>query len=312
MRLGTFREAGKEKMAVMVGDRILDVRSAKTVLGGKFESLETHGMRCFIESGETGLDLLKALADEAKGKAGLWRALSSVNLGPPVPKPNKFLALATNYREHIAEGDFTKMPEKEDKITPYVFMKPPSTTVIATEDPIVLPKVAVAIDWELELGVIIGRKGKYIPEAEALDYVFGYTVVNDVSERKLFASKERTKDRDMDGFFDWLNGKWLDGFAPTGPVMVTRDEIGNPQNLHARLTINGEVKQDFNTGDMIFDIPATIAFISRIMTLEPGDIIATGTSAGVGDSQGIYLKAGDLVEGEIERIGLLRNQVTEE
>ena len=309
MKLGTFREAGKEKMAVMLGDRILDVPSAKKVLGGKFQTLETHGMRCFIESGAAGLELLKELVDATEGKDDLWRDLSSVTLGPPVPKPYKFLALATNYREHIAEGDFTKMPEKEDKITPYVFMKPPSTTVIATEDPIVLPKVAVAIDWELELGVIIGKKGKYIPKAEALDYVFGYTVVNDVSERKLFASKERTKDRDMDGFFDWLNGKWLDGFAPTGPVLVTRDEIGDPQNLHARLTVNGEVKQDFNTGDMIFDIPATIAFISRIMTLEPGDIIATGTSAGVGDSQGIYLKAGDLVEGEIERIGMLRNRV---
>ena len=312
MKLGTFREAGKEKMAVMVGDRILDVPSAKEVLGGRYGALVTCCMRCFIESGATGLDLLGALVDEAKAKADLWRDLSSVTLGPPVPRPNKFLALATNYREHIAEGDFAKMPEKEDKITPYVFMKPPSTTVIATEDPIVMPKVGVAIDWELELGVIIGRKGKYIPEAEALDYVFGYTVINDVSERKLFASKERTKDRDMDGFFDWLNGKWLDGFAPTGPVLVTRDEIDDPRNLHAKLTVNGEVKQDFNTGDMIFDIPATIAFISRIMTLEPGDIIATGTSAGVGDSQGIYLTAGDLVEGEIERIGVLRNRVVEE
>ncbi|MCK5118679.1 MAG: fumarylacetoacetate hydrolase family protein, partial [Candidatus Latescibacteria bacterium] len=308
MKLGTFREDGAEKMAVMVGDRILDVPSAKEVLGGRYGALVTCCMRCFIESGATGLDLLGALVDEAKAKADLWRDLSSVTLGPPVPKPNKFLALATNYREHIAEGDFAKMPEKEDKITPYVFMKPPSTTVIATEDPIVMPKVGVAIDWELELGVIIGRKGKYIPEAEALDYVFGYTVINDVSERKLFASKERTKDRDMDGFFDWLNGKWLDGFAPTGPVLVTRDEIDDPRNLHAQLTVNGEVKQDFNTGDMIFDIPATIAFISRIMTLEPGDIIATGTSAGVGDSQGIYLTAGDLVEGEIERIGVLRNR----
>ena len=312
MKLGTFREDGAEKMAVMVGDRILDVPSAKEVLGGRYGALVTCCMRCFIESGATGLDLLGALVDEAKAKADLWRDLSSVTLGPPVPRPNKFLALATNYREHIAEGDFAKMPEKEDKITPYVFMKPPSTTVIATEDPIVMPKVGVAIDWELELGVIIGRKGKYIPEAEALDYVFGYTVVNDVSERKLFASKERTKDRDMDGFFDWLNGKWLDGFAPTGPVLVTRDEIGDPQNLHAQLKVNGAVKQDFNTGDMIFDIPATIAFISRIMTLEPGDIIATGTSAGVGDSQGIYLTAGDLVEGEIERIGVLRNRVVEE
>ena len=312
MKLGTFREDGAEKMAVMVGDRILDVPSAKEVLGGRYGALVTCCMRCFIESGATGLDLLGALVDEAKAKADLWRDLSSVTLGPPVPRPNKFLALATNYREHIAEGDFAKMPEKEDKITPYVFMKPPSTTVIATEDPIVMPKVGVAIDWELELGVIIGRKGKYIPEAEALDYVFGYTVINDVSERKLFASKERTKDRDMDGFFDWLNGKWLDGFAPTGPVLVTRDEIDDPRNLHAQLTVNGEVKQDFNTGDMIFDIPATIAFISRIMTLEPGDIIATGTSAGVGDSQGIYLTAGDLVEGEIERIGVLRNRVVEE
>ncbi|MFH1008884.1 MAG: fumarylacetoacetate hydrolase family protein [Candidatus Latescibacterota bacterium] len=312
MKLGTIREAGKEKMAVVVGDRILDVVSAKEALGGRYEALVTCSMRCFIGSGAAGLDLLRALVDEAEGKAGLWRALSSVTLGPPVPKPNKFLALAANYREHIAEGDFAKVPDEEKVILPYVFMKPPSTTVVATEDPIVLPKVAVAIDWELELGVIIGKKGKYIPEAEALEYVFGYTVVNDVSERKLFASKERTEERAMDGFFDWLNGKWLDGFAPTGPVVVTRDEIPDPQNLHARLTVNGEVKQDFTTDHMIFDIPATIAYISRLMTLEPGDIIATGTSAGVGDASGTYLKAGDLIEGEIEQIGVLRNRVEEE
>lgn len=312
MRLGTFRKDGGEKMGVVVGDRILDVVSAKGMLGGKYEALVTHGMRCFIESGEAGLELLRALVDEVKGKSDLWHDLSSVTLGPPVPKPYKFLALATNYREHIAEGDFTKMPGEEDKITPYVFMKPPSTTVAATEDPIVIPKVGVAIDWEVELGVIIGKKGKYIPESEALDYVFGYTVVNDVSERKLFASKERTKHRDNDWFFDWLNGKWLDGFAPTGPVIVTRDEIGDAQNLHARLKVNGEVMQDFNTGDMIFDIPAILAFISRIMTLEPGDIIATGTSSGVGSARGIFLKEGDLVEGEIEQIGVLRNRVVNE
>jgi len=110
MRLGTFREEGAEKMGVVVGDRILDVVEAKSVLGGKFESLETHCMRCFIESGEAGLELLRALVDEAKGRPDLWRDLSSTTLGPPVPKPYKFLALATNYREHIAEGDFTKMP----------------------------------------------------------------------------------------------------------------------------------------------------------------------------------------------------------
>jgi len=136
--------------------------------------------------------------------------------------------------------------------------------------------------------------------------------VNDVSERKLFASKERTQHRDNDWFFDWLNGKWFDGFAPTGPVLVTRDEIGDAQNLHAQLKVNGEVMQDFNTGDMILDIPATIVFISQIMTLEPGDIIATGTSSGVGSARGIFLKEGDLVEGEIEQIGVLRNRVVNE
>ncbi|HIE03428.1 MAG TPA: fumarylacetoacetate hydrolase family protein, partial [Candidatus Latescibacteria bacterium] len=215
------------------------------------------------------------------------------------------------YREHIAESDWTRTPEEEEKVTPYVFMKPPSTTISGPGDPIVIPKIGRAIDWEVELGVVIGRRGKYIRPEEAYDYIFGYTVVNDVSERK-FDAGPRTKPREKDPFFDWLNGKWFDGFAPTGPVVVTKDEVGDPHDLRLTLRVNGEVKQDSNTRLMIFSVPEIVAFVSRMMTLEPGDIIATGTPSGVGDARGEYLKPGDLVEAEVERIGVLRNPVVAE
>lgn len=312
MRLLTFKGGDGYQMGVQVGDRVLDVAGAQEALGGPYKDLITSCMRGFIESGAAGLHLLGNLVTTARGVENVWWDLSSVTLGPPVLRPNKFLALATNYREHIAEGTWTNMPKPEDTITPYVFMKPPSTTISATEQPIVLPKVGVAIDWEAELGVIIGKKGKYIPETEAWDYVFGYTLINDVSERKLFAAQERTFKRENDRFFDWLNGKWLDGFAPTGPVLVTKEEIVDAQNLHIQLRVNDQIMQDFHTGDMIFTIPQIIAFISRIMTLEPGDLIATGTSSGVGSARGVYLKDGDVVDIEGEKIGVLRNPVVAE
>ncbi|HID12052.1 MAG TPA: FAA hydrolase family protein, partial [Candidatus Latescibacteria bacterium] len=241
----------------------------------------------------------------------LWEPLSKVRLGPPVPRPNKFLALAGNYREHIAESGWTRTPGEEEKLTPYVFMKPPSTTISGPEDPIVIPRIGRAIDWEVELGVVIGRRGKYIRPEEAYDYIFGYTVVNDVSERK-FDAGPRSRPREKDPFFDWLNGKWFDGFAPIGPVVVTKDKIGDPHNLRLSLRVNGQVKQDSNTRYMIFSVPEIVAFVSHMMTLEPGDIIATGTPSGVGDARGEYLKPGDVVEAEVEGIGVLRNPVVEE
>lgn len=171
-----------------------------------------------------------------------------------------------------------------------------------------MPKTAQAIDWEIELGVVIGRLASHVTPAEAKDYIFGYTIINDISERK-FSPGPRSKERSGDEWFDWLNGKWHDTFAPIGPVVVTADEVPNPQALRMSLDINSLVYQSASTAQMLDDVFTLVAFFSRIMTLEPGDIIATGTPAGVGAAKGRFLKPGDVVKATIEGLGTLINPV---
>ena len=158
--------------------------------------------------------------------------------------------------------------------------------------------------------MVIGKEGKYITQDQAYDYVAGYTIINDVSERSLIIEADR-EITERDKSFDWLNGKWMDTFAPMGPCLVTKEEIEDPHDLRITLRVNSETKQDASTGDMIFYIPELIEFTSRLMTLEPGDIISTGTPS-VGSASGTFLKPGDVVETEIEGIGILRNTVEAE
>ena len=188
-------------------------------------------------------------------------------------------------------------------------MKPPTTTIVAHEEAIIIPPNGVFTDWEAEIGIVIGKRGKFISADEAYDYVAGYTAVNDVSERELKVKDSRV-DRDGDEWFDWLNGKWFDTFAPVGPCMTTKDEIPDPHNLRIACRVNGETKQDANTGHMIFNCAEIVEFTSTLVTLEPGDIISTGTPAGVGHPDQ-KLVDGDVVEVEIEKIGVLRNPVVQ-
>jgi len=228
----------------------------------------------------------------------------------PIPRPNKIFLLAGNYAEHIREGGGVAAERAET--FPYVFMKPPSTTLTNPGQPIRIPKAAPdAVDWELELAVVIGRKGKYIPASEALDYVAGYTIINDISQRKFRPNANRKK-REKDAFFDWLHGKWFDTFCPCGPCITSADAIPDPQKLRLTLQLNGEVRQDASTSQQIFSVADVIAFISTMVTLEPGDLISTGTPAGVGNTTGTYLKPGDVMHGTIEGIGTLITPVEAE
>ena len=179
----------------------------------------------------------------------------------------------------------------------------------APGETIPMPTTSNTMDWELELGVIIGKRGKNIPVEDALSYVAGYTVINDVSARTSQWGLEGRNPGEWDLFFDWLNGKWPDGFAPTGPWVVTADEIPDPQALQMTLKVNGHEHQNASTGDMIFTVAELIAFSSRFMTLEPGDTYATGTPSGVGDASGTYLKDGDVMEAWVEKIGTLVTSV---
>jgi 2,4-diketo-3-deoxy-L-fuconate hydrolase len=227
----------------------------------------------------------------------------SVELLVPIPAPNKILLLAGNYAKHIEEGG-GKAAERAETF-PYVFMKPPTTTLTDPGKTVVIPKVSPnAIDWELELAVVMGRKCKGVAEADALQYVAGYTVVNDISNRR-FKPNANRKQREKDNFFDWLHGKWHDSFCPCGPCVTSAEAITDPQTLKMKLTVNGQMKQNATTGQMIFPVAAVIEFISSFVTLEPGDIISTGTPEGVGNATGTFLKPGDKVVAGIERIGEL-------
>jgi 2-keto-4-pentenoate hydratase/2-oxohepta-3-ene-1,7-dioic acid hydratase in catechol pathway len=233
-----------------------------------------------------------------------------VKLLVPVARPNKVLLLAGNYAAHVVERG--GVAAEREETFPYVFLKPASTTLTHPGDPIVIPRVSPDhVDWECELGVVIGRRCRDVAESEALSYVAGYTVINDVSDRRFTPNPDR-KARDRDRFFDWLHGKWHDTFCPMGPCLLSADDVPDPQDLELELTVNGEVKQKASTAQMVFPVAAVIAFISRFVTLEPGDIISTGTPAGVGSATGTYLKPGDLVRATIAGIGTLENPVVME
>ncbi|MDM8514716.1 fumarylacetoacetate hydrolase family protein [Desulfobacterales bacterium HSG16] len=215
-----------------------------------------------------------------------------VHLGCPVADPSKIICLGKNYKEHAKEGGFD-VPEK-----PLLFCKT-LNTLNGPFDSVEMPRSSGQIDWEVELAIVIGKQGRRISREQAYDYIAGYTVMNDVSAREAqFA------------FSQWFRGKSFDGFAPMGPCLVTSDEIKNPHDLRLTARVNGKTMQDGNTNDMIFQIPAIIENISEDITLEPGDIIATGTPSGVGIFRDppIVIKAGDTVECEIEDIGKIVNK----
>jgi 2-keto-4-pentenoate hydratase/2-oxohepta-3-ene-1,7-dioic acid hydratase in catechol pathway len=251
----------------------------------------------------TDLDLTERLR-----AVGIRYQRDDVRLDAPIRDVPKLLALAGNFRKHVVESGFRSV-ESHDVITPQVFLKPPSITINSPGGPIALRNANRFLDWEVELAVVIGRKGRDIRAADAMSYVFGYSVINDVSERELNGGMTGRTVREFDPFFDWLLGKWFDGSAPLGPEIVTSDEITDPHALNLRLSLNGDVMQSGNTAQMIFDIPRTIEYISSVLTLEPGDVIAMGTPDGVGKARGIRLKPEDVMRAEIEGIGALETRI---
>jgi len=218
-----------------------------------------------------------------------------VRIASPIHRPSKIICLGKNYAEHAKEGGFEN-PEK-----PLLFCKTPNA-LSGPYDPIILPRSSGQVDWEVELAVIIGKEGKRIAKTDAFDYVAGFTVMNDVSGRQAQFSDSQ-----------WFRGKSFDSFAPAGPFIVTPDEIDNVNNLRLTAVVDGEIMQDGNTRDMIFDIRAIIENISEDITLIPGDIISTGTPAGVGIFRDppVVLKPGNVVECRIEQIGTIINKVVD-
>jgi 2,4-diketo-3-deoxy-L-fuconate hydrolase len=276
MRLIRFGEPGRERPGLWRDGRIVDLRL-------HWPDMPDIGETFFNEG---WLSRISALDDPGEAR--------EVRLGPPVARPSKLICLGKNYAEHAKEGHF-EAPSK-----PLLFAKAPSA-LNGPFDPVLLPQSCGQVDWEVELAVVIGKTGKRIRREAAWAHIAGYTIMNDVSGREA-----------QFGDGQWFRGKSFDTFAPLGPVLVTPDEIDDVTNLRLTALVDGEVMQDGNTRDMIFDIPHLIAFISADITLLPGDIISTGTPAGVGIFRDppITLTAGNVVECRIEGIGAIVNPVS--
>lgn len=297
MRLATYEGTnGEGRSAVVVNrngqDAVIDLNEAS---GGRLH----HSLIHIIREGDAALDEARRIA--SSGAEG--RPLSSVKLRAPIEKPGKLICIAGNFQKHIEEGGGQRV--NKDIIVPKLFIKP-SSSIIGPGEAVVLPPVAEnSTDWELELAVVIGKTGRDIPYERALDYVAGYSVINDISGRSMDWNVEGRTPGGFDSFFDWLNGKWIDGFAAWGPWITTTDEVPNPSDMDMELKVNEKVWQKGNTGDMIFNFAEIISFASQFMTWEPGDVIASGTLDGTGDAAGVYLKAGDVQYGTIGNLGTL-------
>ena len=302
MKLAQFRLKGtaEPRLGALAGERLLDVAAlarAVVIAGGRPAAWLTGiaGTLEVISRGGEGLEELAALVGEAgRGAAGADARVSpppdAIEFLPPV-FPGKILAVGRNYVDHAIEGG------EAPPAAPLVFTKLPNS-LAAHGQPVVLHSISTQIDYEAELAVVIGRRASKVSETEALAHVFGYTPVNDVSARDL-----------QFGDGQWVRGKGLDGFAPLGPYLTTRDEITDVQSLHVEGRLNGEVMQSSNTSKMIFGVAYLIHYISQGITLEPGDVIATGTPEGVGVFRRppVLLKHGDVFEVEVEGLGTLRN-----
>jgi 2-keto-4-pentenoate hydratase/2-oxohepta-3-ene-1,7-dioic acid hydratase in catechol pathway len=297
MRLATYDRDGEPRAALVTGEYVIDAADAAEATGTSLPS----DMLSLIEEGDASLGALRAIIDACESDENVRieheRPLSSVRLLAPVPRPGRnIVCVGLNYAEHASESAVTQgIPEVP------VFFTKPASTVIGPEAAIPWHgHVSRRIDWEVELVAVIGKQGRDIAEGEALDYVFGYTVGNDVTARDLQRRHQQ-----------WYKGKGLDGFCPLGPWIVTRDEIPDPQDVHLSLRVNGDAKQDAHTSDMIFSVAALVSSWSQGMTLEPGDLLMTGTPSGVGFARKPpeYLQPGDVVEAEIGKIGVLRNTV---
>ena len=313
MQLVTFVENGRRRVGAHVDGKVVDLQAAlasRLRRGGEGRpdelaaALIPADMRAFIERGEPALAQAKsalAYALEAADHAfdpsepKMVYELGEVGVDAPILNPEKIVAIGLNYLDHARESGM-EPPKK-----PLFFSKYPSS-IVGPGAPVILPPphVSTKVDYEIELAVIVGRAAKNVSEEEAMEHVFGYTILNDISARDL---------QFEDG--QWVKGKALDTFAPMGPWIVTKDEIPDPHSLRLTMRLNGEVVQDSSTSNLIFKVPQLIAYLSTLFTLKPGDVISTGTPFGVGMARKPprFLKPGDTMVAEIEKIGALENPV---
>jgi len=277
MKLIRFGEAGKEKPGVIINDAWFDVS----------EYIRNYDEK-FFES--DGLSLLKTIISEKT----LKEISRDIRLGSPIARPSKIICIGLNYSDHATESKMQLPPE------PVIFFKA-TTAIVGPNDDLIIPKNSKKTDWEVELAVVIGKKASYVDESVALNHVAGYLLHNDYSEREF----------QLERAGQWVKGKSCDTFAPLGPFLATPDEVPDVNDLRLWLTVNGTMMQDGNTKNLVFKIPHLISYLSQFMTLLPGDIISTGTPAGVGLGQKpepVYIKPGDVMELGIHGLGSSRQK----
>ena len=294
-RLVSFKQGGAWRPGLQVGGEVVDTQALVAARG---LGIDASSNRRLIDALGSELSLFGQVGAsdiEQLRAAGKVHSLATLNLGPPIPDPEKIVCIGLNYHDHAKEVGAMPPP------APIFFAKYANSLGGAADD-IVPPRDTNEVDYEAELAIVIGTAGRYIDRIDALAHVAGAMVFNDVSARDLQLANQL-----------WTGGKAIDTFAPCGPAIVTMDEIGDIQNLRVQTRVDGEVLQDGNTASMIFDVAEIVTFLSRIMTLKPGDIIATGTPAGVAKAHTPprWLRAGHVVEVEIESLGVIRNTVQE-
>ena len=311
MRLVNYSRRGEAALGALSNGHVVDLHRVHQAFLHRTEcadgpSAASHSVPTdlpgLLQGGETAMAAARQalnLFEEQRATdypADFAFPVSDVEFLAPVPRPGKIVCVGLNYRSHLAEIS-DHVPE-----FPVLFNKA-ATSIIGHNQAIVLPRISRQVDYEGELAVVIGRRGKYIPEKNALSYVAGYTCANDVSAHDI---EFRTS--------QWTSGKMLDTFCPLGPVLLTADEAPDPDRLRLKTTLNGRTVQDECTSDMVFPVPFLISYVSSLATLEPGDVILTGTPAGIGCNRHpqVFLQAGDRLSVEIEGIGILANPVIEE
>lgn len=306
MKLVNYRVGENVRAAAIVGDHVIDLNHAYVAMleaNGQAraekvaEALVPANTIEFIEGGDKSLEeaykAIKYAQSNEESNSKIVLNQESVKIEAPVLKPNKIICVGHNYREHILE--------MKRKLPPYpVIFAKFNNAIIGPEDTIPYSPITEQLDYEAEFTFVISKRAKNVSKEEAMDYVAGYTIVNDVTARDL---QRRT--------LQWLQGKTLDGSAPMGPWLVTKDEIPNPHELEVVLKVNGEERQRSNTANLVFDVNYLVEFLSNIMTLEPGDVICTGTPGGVGVAREpqVFLQDEDVVRIEIDKIGVLENKV---
>jgi len=300
MKLCTFAKNKASSVGIAIGEKIVDLNEACKHIFPQKEKRYWQSIQDLLNDKRVDLENIRYIHKKLEEHAEEVELLSAEKLTflPPIMNPPKFMCLAGNYIEHIQEGRKEKANPPKDI---HVFIKPSGTSILGTGEDIVVKNTVSKLDYELELGFVIGKRGRYIPESEALEHVAGYTIINDISDREYMPSSGKP--------IHWFAMKAQDGFGPSGPFLLISKGEKHPIDLEMKLRVNGELRQHARTSDMYFNVAQITSRLSEYLTLEVGDMISTGTPAGNGWSRNKFLQEGDVVEAEIERIGILKNTI---